>query len=106
MDGLADMPSGLWHHTQESGQPLKKTVVWMPGPSSLQSLLISKISPFDLSNLQSSFFNIQFRLVRVGSSSQGQLNIFSYRTQFVHMILVAADLKQILEHKIYHIQAL
>lgn len=26
-------PSGLWHHQQASGQPLKKTVVRMPGPS-------------------------------------------------------------------------
>ena len=27
--------SGLEHHTQASGQPLKKTVVRMPGPSSM-----------------------------------------------------------------------
>ena len=25
--------SGLWHHQHESGQPLKKTAVRIPGPS-------------------------------------------------------------------------
>ena len=31
--GLSDQLSGLWHHTQRSGHPLKKRVVRMPGPS-------------------------------------------------------------------------
>jgi hypothetical protein len=33
--GCAEIPSGLWHQAQRSGQPLKKTVVRMPGPSSV-----------------------------------------------------------------------
>ena len=31
--GLAFMLSGLWHQEQRSGQPLRNTVVRMPGPS-------------------------------------------------------------------------
>jgi hypothetical protein len=31
--GFVAWLSGLWHHQQRSGQPLKKTVVRMPGPS-------------------------------------------------------------------------
>ncbi len=31
--GSGDWLSGLWHHQQRSGQPLRKTVVRMPGPS-------------------------------------------------------------------------
>ena len=33
ISGLGDWLSGLWHHQQRSGQPLRKTVVRMPGPS-------------------------------------------------------------------------
>jgi len=28
-----EMPSGLWHHAQRRGQPFRKTVVRIPGPS-------------------------------------------------------------------------
>lgn len=31
--GKSVMASGFWHHEQNNGQPLKKTVVRMPGPS-------------------------------------------------------------------------
>ncbi len=41
-----DLPSGFWHQTQLRGQPLKKIVVLTPGPSSLQSLLMSNIRAF------------------------------------------------------------
>ena len=34
--GCGEMLSGLWHQAQRSGQPLKKTVVRMPGPSSVE----------------------------------------------------------------------
>ena len=40
--------SGLEHHTQLSGQPLKKTVVRMPGPSSMLYLWILKTVPVTL----------------------------------------------------------
>ena len=31
--GIAFMLSGLWHQVQRSGQPLRNTVVRIPGPS-------------------------------------------------------------------------
>ncbi len=37
------MLSGLWHQTQESGHPLIKTTVRIPGPSSKELPLISRI---------------------------------------------------------------
>ena len=37
--------SGLWHHQQDSGQPLKKTVVRTPGPSCVAKRMTLKISP-------------------------------------------------------------
>ena len=40
-----DCPSGLWHHAQRSGQPLKNTVVRTPGPSCRVNSLISNIRP-------------------------------------------------------------
>jgi hypothetical protein len=40
-----DSPSGLWHQRQRSGQPLKKTVVRMPGPSLTLISLMSKMIP-------------------------------------------------------------
>jgi hypothetical protein len=33
ISGREDWLSGLWHHQQERGQPLRKTVVLNPGPS-------------------------------------------------------------------------
>jgi hypothetical protein len=38
-------PSGLWHHQQFNGQPLKKTVDRMPGPSWIAYLFMSNIIP-------------------------------------------------------------
>ncbi len=38
------MASGLWHQTQASVHPLKKTVVLMPGPSSSELGRTSTIS--------------------------------------------------------------
>jgi hypothetical protein len=35
----------LWHHQQLSGQPLRKTVVRMPGPSWMENFLMSKMTP-------------------------------------------------------------
>jgi hypothetical protein len=31
-----DIPSGLWHHAQLRGQPFKKMVILMPGPSLIE----------------------------------------------------------------------
>src|ERR1019366_8941569 len=37
-------PSGLWHHQQDRGQPLKKTTVRMPGPSCVAKRITLKIN--------------------------------------------------------------
>jgi hypothetical protein len=37
--------SGLWHHRQRSGHPLKNTAVRIPGPSLTEKGMISLISP-------------------------------------------------------------
>ena len=34
---LKSIISGLWHHLQLRGQPLRKTVVLIPGPSSVEN---------------------------------------------------------------------
>ena len=52
------MSSGLWHHLQFRGQPLRKTVVLIPGPSSVENFCIDPISA---SNVPSS---IPFRSLR------------------------------------------
>jgi len=41
-----DIPSGLWHQTQLSGQPFKKIVIRIPGPSLMEYGLMSKIRAF------------------------------------------------------------
>jgi hypothetical protein len=46
VSGKNEMLSGLWHQAQERVQPLKKTVVLMPGPSSVDILCILSISAF------------------------------------------------------------
>jgi hypothetical protein len=38
--------SGLWHQTQRRGQPLKKTVVLMPGPSCKEQRCMLNMNPF------------------------------------------------------------
>jgi len=43
--GTREMLSGLWHHQQLNGQPLKNTVVLMPGPSWIAYRLMLKIVP-------------------------------------------------------------
>ena len=43
--GFAESDSGLWHQRQRNGQPLKKTVVRMPGPSWMEKRWMSKIVP-------------------------------------------------------------
>ena len=40
--GAKESPSGLWHQSQRSGQPFKKTVVLIPGPSKTANCFISK----------------------------------------------------------------
>ena len=45
--GSGRSPSGLWHQGQRRGQPLKKTVVRMPGPSSVLNCWRLKIRPVD-----------------------------------------------------------
>ena len=40
--------SGLWHHQQRSGQPLRKTVVRIPGPSWSEYRWMSKTRPVRL----------------------------------------------------------
>ena len=37
--------SGLWHHRHRSGQPFRKTVVRMPGPSLIANFLMSNTVP-------------------------------------------------------------
>ena len=37
------MPSGLWHHQQDKGHPLKKTVTLIPGPSWMANRFMSKM---------------------------------------------------------------
>jgi hypothetical protein len=44
--GFMRMPSGLWHQTQRRGHPLKKTVLLIPGPSSVDMRWILRIVPF------------------------------------------------------------
>src|SRR5271157_87761 len=39
--GAGFMHSGFWHHAQSSGQPLKKTVVLIPGPSCTENFWMS-----------------------------------------------------------------
>src|SRR5450759_79737 len=39
------IPSGLWHHTQLRGHPFMKTVVRIPGPSSIEKRWMLKILP-------------------------------------------------------------
>ena len=38
-------PSGLWHHSQRSGQPFKNTAMRMPGPSYTANSSMSKTMP-------------------------------------------------------------
>ena len=38
-------PSGLWHQKQCNGQPLRKTVVRIPGPSCVENRCILKTKP-------------------------------------------------------------
>lgn len=40
------MPSGLWHHVQRNGQPFKKIVVRIPGPSWIANSSMLNIIPF------------------------------------------------------------
>jgi len=48
--GLGEMLSGLWHHMHVSGHPLKKTVLLMPGPSSVDMRWMRRIVPWCLSS--------------------------------------------------------
>ena len=43
--GAGAMPSGLWHHGQLRGQPLRNTVVRTPGPSWKEHLCTLKMTP-------------------------------------------------------------
>jgi len=43
--GLGFCVSGLWHQRQRNGQPLKKTLVRIPGPSLTEKGIISVITP-------------------------------------------------------------
>jgi hypothetical protein len=43
---LPEMLSGLWHHTHRKEQPLRKIVLLMPGPSSVDILWILRTVPF------------------------------------------------------------
>jgi hypothetical protein len=45
IDGSLEIDSGLWHQRHLRGQSLKKTVVRIPGPSSVLIFWISKIYP-------------------------------------------------------------
>ena len=49
---LAARPSGLWHHAQRSGQPFRKTVVRMPGPSWMAKRRMSKTMPVTRHHLE------------------------------------------------------
>lgn len=43
-----DIPSGLWHQMQDRGQPLKKKVILIPGPSFMEYRFISKTGYFSM----------------------------------------------------------
>lgn len=43
--GITDWLSGLWHHQQASGHPLRCTVVRVPGPSCIEYFFMSKMIP-------------------------------------------------------------
>lgn len=43
--GYGAIPSGLWHHAQRNGHPLRNTVVRIPGPSYTAISFISNTSP-------------------------------------------------------------
>ena len=57
---LLDSPSGLWHHQQDKGQPFRKTVVRIPGPSWTANRFISKINPLDMIDITPIVFNILY----------------------------------------------
>ena len=44
--GFGLSPSGLWHHSHRNGQPFKKKVVLMPGPSLIANSSMLNIVPF------------------------------------------------------------
>ena len=49
------MLSGLLHHRQRSGQPLRNTVVRMPGPSWIEKRWMSKMRPVLMALVQQVF---------------------------------------------------
>jgi hypothetical protein len=59
---FSEMLSGLWHQTQLKVQPLKKTVLRMPGPSSVDIRWIRRIVPFRFS---------MSSLIRIPRTSKG-----------------------------------
>ena len=48
ISNVFDCDSGLWHQTQRSGQPFRKTAVRMPGPSCREERWMSKIIPVEV----------------------------------------------------------
>jgi len=48
ISGCGSMPSGLWHQMQRSGQPFRKTVVRIPGPSSSEYRWMLKTVPLGI----------------------------------------------------------
>jgi len=55
--GVRFWDSGFEHHTQLNGQPLKKTVVRMPGPSSMLYLWMLNTVPVTLVTAAHSSFS-------------------------------------------------
>jgi hypothetical protein len=53
---LNDKFSGLLHHGQDKGQPLKNTMVRMPGPSFNENFWIPEIIPLIAANSLNSFW--------------------------------------------------
>jgi len=45
ISGKRSQLSGLWHQRHESGQPFRKTVVRIPGPSWMEKRWMSKQTP-------------------------------------------------------------
>ena len=52
-----EMLSGLWHHLHFRLQPLKKTVVRIPGPSSVDIRWISRILALGLESIVADSFD-------------------------------------------------
>ena len=71
-------PSGLWHQKQLREQPLRKTVVRMPGPSWIENRCMLKTMPVELMGV-----DIRWKPVSVAPG----MRCFSGETEMVAEVL-------------------